>query len=492
MKSFVNHFLTTALAGLVLVLSSCDKDAYVGDPQSWTAEEQTLVTTFKENHYTPNEFVDALGAPSMDAMLEDISPALLPWADAFMKAKVLSHLPGLDRQFAKECGTSPLAKRQWEIQSYAFSYRTQSVDGREVVLSGRVTFPNNTLDSIYHQVKSISLHTHMRLSYPDWAPSENLMYMPLKALWDSAVIEPDFQEYGITYKKETSSCGSAVTQARQLADCVVAALEVMRQHGVSLSADGYTTAWGISQTAGAPLEFAKWYETQAPQWFKDQLRLKSTFVGAGVEDYPDLLRSFAFLKPENMKMNWPFLLIYPYAFASWQLGGYAPEELFSPLLSKMVKLPDGREVSMAKAYCMNYYELVDRETISSFTSFDQLFAPDCVTADGKIDLDSPKMRAWMACVDRHNDFSGWTPEHPVYIAHSPKDDKIPYEIAYAFYRRLGDFGQNPKVHMLSVPFISEIPGINRRIHDVISIVMLIQMSCAQDPEDMVKIYQPVS
>lgn len=113
----------------------------VADPQSWTAEEPTLVATFKENHYTPDEFVDALGAPSMDAMLEDISPALLPWANAFMKAKVLSHLPALDAKFAKECGTSPLAKRQWEIQSYAFSYRTQSVDGREVVLSGRVTFP---------------------------------------------------------------------------------------------------------------------------------------------------------------------------------------------------------------------------------------------------------------------------------------------------------------------------------------------------------------
>ena len=37
MKSFVNNFLTT-------------------------------VATFKENHYTPDEFVDALGAPSMDAL----------------------------------------------------------------------------------------------------------------------------------------------------------------------------------------------------------------------------------------------------------------------------------------------------------------------------------------------------------------------------------------------------------------------------------------
>ncbi len=47
MKSFVNNFLTT-------------------------------VATFKENHYTPDEFVDALGAPSMDALQTGLRSGKVP------------------------------------------------------------------------------------------------------------------------------------------------------------------------------------------------------------------------------------------------------------------------------------------------------------------------------------------------------------------------------------------------------------------------------
>lgn len=117
MKSFVNNFLTT-------------------------------VATFKENHYTPDEFVDALGAPSMDAMLEDISPALLPWANAFMKAKVLSHLPALLPRSAaphrwpnasgkSRAMPSPIAPRVWTAAKLCFP--------------GGLPSPN-TLDSLYHQL----------------------------------------------------------------------------------------------------------------------------------------------------------------------------------------------------------------------------------------------------------------------------------------------------------------------------------------------------
>lgn len=484
--------MISACAGLILVLPACEKEVADAEVSQWTAQESTLVGTIRESHYTPDEFVDALGAPSLTAWLESIAPKTLPIAEVLMRANVLSHLPALDREFAKECGTSPLAKRQWEIQSYTFSYRSQTVDGREVVLSGRVTFPNNTLYNVDHQVKTLSLHTHQALLDPEWAPSENLMYMPLRALWDSAVIEPDLQAWGITHGKESDASGSSVVQAKQLTDCVVAALEIMKKHGVSLAPNGYTTSWGSSQTAGVPLAFARWYETQAPQAFKDRLRLRSTFVGEGVYDLPDLMRNYAFLRPDKIPNDMFFLLSYPHAFSSVQYGGFEVEDFLAPRLWQLkTQLPNGTEVSMPKAYSMGFYGLVDLELLNAINTFDGILAGDMVTADGKVNWDSPKVCSWMACLERHNDLSGWTPEHPIYIAHSQEDEMLEYEFAYRCYRSLSDFGQNSNVHMLRFPDMGEIKLEGVTSHYAASFLMQIHMACVKEPEDLMKIYHPV-
>lgn len=492
MKKRLNPWLPAAFAGLALFLSSCGKDVYDGEVQQWEVPESTLENVLRESHYTPDEFVDALGAPSMTAWLESLVPEALPTAEVLMRANVLSHLPALDREFAEECGASGLAKRRWEIQSYTFSYRSQSVDGREILLSGRVTFPNNTVDNIDHQVKTLSLHTHQALLYSEWAPSENLMFMPLRALWDSAVIEPDLQAWGISRGKEYDACGSSVVQAKQLTDCVVAALEIMRQHGVSLAPDGYTTSWGSSQTASVPLAFARWYETQAPQGFKDQLRLRSTFVGEGVYDLPDVMRNHVFLRPDQIPNNMFFLLSYPHAFSSAQYGGFTSEDFLAPWLwQQKVQLPDGSEVSMPKAYGMGYYDLADAETLNAIKTFDGILAGDMITADGKVDWDSPKVCSWMSCLERHNDLSGWAPKHPIYIVHSREDDMLPYEFAYRCYRRLSDFGQNPQVHMMRFPDMGEIELEGVTPHHVASFLIQIGMACVKEPEDLMKIFKPV-
>ena len=101
---------------LAALLVGCNNNRLTPDPGSEEKQaelsEKALVSILTESHYAPNEFAEALGAPSMTALLEEMVPGVLPWAQALMKAKVLSHLPALDRQFAKECGTvtrSPIA-----------------------------------------------------------------------------------------------------------------------------------------------------------------------------------------------------------------------------------------------------------------------------------------------------------------------------------------------------------------------------------------------
>ena len=257
-KVFIYVFL---LPLLTVFFASCQSDDIVVPVSPAELKKQTLVSVLSEHSYTPQQFVDALGAPTMTAIMEYIYPESPVLAKILEEAKLLSRLPELDKQFAQEVGVGPFGTRRWEFQSYVFSYRSWTVDGREILMSGRVTFPNNKVEGIDHQVKTLSLHSHQALLGADCAPSENLMYMPLRALWDSAVIEPDYQQFGINYKKEYCGYGAPAVLARQLADCVTAALEIMRMHGVTLAPDGYTTNWGNSQGGWTTLAFAQYYET---------------------------------------------------------------------------------------------------------------------------------------------------------------------------------------------------------------------------------------
>ena len=484
--------LTLFCVGLALLFPACKEAGPENTPsqeKQWELSDKTLVNIIREEHYTPEEFVESLGSPSFTEVLESIEPNALPWADALIKAKVLAHVPVLDRQFDKECNNGVLSKRCWEIQSYIFTYRTQTVDGRDVVLSARVTFPNNTVGNILHQVKTLSLHFHQGFFSSEWTPSESLMFMPLKALWDSAVIEPDLQKWGITHGIEADGGGSGLHMARQMADCTVAALEVMRQHGVSLAPDGYTTNWGSSQSAVPALIFARWYEEEAPQWYKDALRLHSTFSGEGAIDMPAFIEH-SYKHPELIPPLLTIIVAYIKAFSPEQLGGYSPNDFVPQWYIDTKYEVNGREITFYDAVSFFYTDIVD-PIGQKMTSFDEVVAPDMLTPDGEVDMDCPKIRAWMACLKKHNKLEGWTPEHPVFLAHSQEDGMIPYELAYNLYRTLSNEGQNTKVHMMNVSSLGDFPTGGLNTHFVISFMVQIHMACMRDPSDMLLIYNPV-
>ena len=451
--------------------------------------KQCLVSILSENHYSPGEFADALGSPSFSELLKSIRRGVMPWIKALFKAKVYSHIPRLNRRFAKECGRSFFAKRSWEIQSYTFTYRSYTVDERDVVLSGRVTFLHHKDANIPHQAKTISLHTHQAFFNPEWAPSHNLMYVPLKVLWDSVVIEPDLQKWGITHGIEFDGSGSARHTSRQLADCIVAALEIMKQHGVSLAPDGYTTNWGGSQGSMPTLYFDKWYDTEAPEWFKENLRLRSSFIVEGVSILPELTK-FLYQDPKDFHLKPVTVVGYLKAFTEEQLGGYKPEELVPQWYNDTKFQLNGREISFFEAVCHYIPEVMDPVS-ATIDSYAGLVAPDMLLEDGQVDLNCPKIRAWLACLSKHNDMSGWTPAHDVFIAHCPEDDMLPYKYAYDQYRAISHQGQNPFVHMLAVPSMRLVPHGGMNPHFVIAFMGQMMMAFVENPEDMQRLFKTV-
>lgn len=494
MNKTTKQKMTLILSGILLLfLPACKEKADPGinplQDKPWEISRQSLVRVLEGSHFTPEQFVDTLGAPSFKWLLEAIAPEIAPWADALIKAKVLSHVPSLDKEFREECGVGLISKPCWEIQSYTFTYRSQTVDGRDVELSGRVTFPNNLKEDIPHQVKSLSLHAHQGLIDPDWTPSRNLMFMPLKALWDSAVIEPDFQKWGVTYGIEPDGSGSSVHMARQLTDCIVAALEVMRQQGVTLSPNGYSTNWGSSQGGATSLWFAKWYENDAPQWFKDALRMKSTFSAEGPVDTQGYWE-YTYKHPELIPSNITILTGYFEAFSQAQLGGYLPGDFVPRWFSDDQFEWDGRKVSFLDALSHYFPDILSPYSVE-MTSFDQICAPDMLTADGKVDMNCPKMRTWLSCHRKYNSLEGWNPVLPVYLASSREDQMVPFELAYSLYRTISNQGRNASVHMLSIPSFGDVPTGGLDPHFIISTLVQIEMACVEDPEDMLQLYQTV-
>ena len=447
--------------------------------------DKTLVNILSERHYTPGEFAEALGSPSFMEFLKGVSSFAPTGLRALFKATVFSHVPKLNRRFAKEYGLGRFAGRCWEIQSYTFSYRSLTVDGREQTLSGRVTFLHHQDATIPHQAKTISLHTHQAFFNPQWAPHHNLMFVPLKVLWDSVVIEPDLQKWGITHGVEYDGGGSAFHMAHQLADCIVAALEIMRRHGVSLAPDGYTTSWGGSQGSMPTLYFDKWYDTEAPQWFKDTLRLKSTFIVEGVSIVPELTK-YIYNDPKDFHLKPVTVVGYLKAFTKEQLGGYEPEEFVPQWWLDSKFQVNGKEITFMDAVCHYIPEAMHplSETIESYAG---LVAPDMLKEDGQVDLDCPKIQAWLECLRKYNDLSGWTPAHDVYIAHCPEDDMLPYKYAYDQYRAISNEGQNPMAHMLAFSSMRLVPHGGMNPHFIIAFMGLLLMSFVENPENMRRI-----
>ena len=315
------------------------------------------------------------------------------------------------------------------------------------------------------------------------------MYVPLKVMCDSVVIEPDLQKWGITHGIESDGSGSAIRTARQVADCIVAALEIMRQHHVELAPEGYTTLWGGSQGAMPTLCFDKWYDTEAPQWFKEALRLRSSFIVEGVAKV-HVLTTYIYQNGQDYPLKPVTLVGYLKAFTPEQLGGYKPQELVPKWWNDTKFQVNGREISFFDAVCHYIPEAMFplSDTISCYA---ELVAPDMLTPDGQVDMECPKIKAWLECLRVQNDLSGWTPEHAIYIAHSPADDMFPYEYTYDQYMAISNGRKNPKVHMLNVTSMRLVPRGGMKRHFILAFMGQMIMAFVENPEGMQKIFKSV-
>ena len=280
-------FMTMSSVGMFCACSSSDDNSIDGDEEKQDEPEvfhpidastRTLRDVIVSQEYSPTEFGEAIGSWPMFAYLGD---GLTSITKPAVKTIVDSRTPQMDKLFEERVGTASDGSRQWTLKRCVFTYKSISgITGNDTTLVGSVVFPTNTLGKA-HEVDVLTLYHHMDCLQDSWLASNSLTMMALHALHNSAVIEPDYYGADADFGNIITKYYQGDLTALQMADCVLAALEVMREQNVTLAAGGYTNNWGCSLGVKSATGFAQYMENDATPDLQMLFRLRATYVGEG-------------------------------------------------------------------------------------------------------------------------------------------------------------------------------------------------------------------
>ena len=242
------------------------------------ASTRPLLEVKEYTAYDPTELVETIIKwPMITYAGETVANFLRP----MLNLSVSRRMPQMDDLFAQRVGTAPDGSRQWNLRRYVFTYKSVSGStGNDTILTGSVIFPTNTVGKP-HEVDVLTLYHHQAYFDDSWLASQAVTLMAMHTMHNSAVIEPDGQ--GAKSEMETlitENLQGDLT-ALQMADCVLAALEVMRNQGVTLAAGGYSNNWGTSLGATATAGFAQYMDNDATTDLKQLFRVRASYMGEG-------------------------------------------------------------------------------------------------------------------------------------------------------------------------------------------------------------------
>ncbi|MBQ9525812.1 MAG: hypothetical protein IJR69_11975 [Bacteroidaceae bacterium] len=403
---------------------------------------------------------------------------------------IAAQAPAMDRLFEAEAGLDKQEDHCWQMESYGFNYRSKSARGEDVVLSGRVTFPNHKTKGIGHQVKSLTLNMHHALVDVSEAPSQILDMWALRAYFNEAVIQPDGQGLGVNLDKDFYCTVSSNVLARQMADCTMAALEVMRNHGVTLSDDGHTICTSCSLGAAVPLAFAKYYETEASASFRQAVRLSTVYTGFGPVDFEGCIRYFSD-HPEFNAMLSKSMVFSLAALSPEQLYGYQAQDFVNPNLLNVQVECEGRTMSYYEAEARYFANIIGSDiNMPNPKTLSGIIAPDMMTKNSHLDSTNPKTQVLLRILAEQNNLSGWLPTTEIYLIHGKKDDGIPVENMRKCYEALSNGGTMSNVHyheINALPILSELAKLPKAgLMHLITTMSFLSTYLKEDPSQELK------
>lgn len=382
----------------------------------------------------------------------------------------------LDSLFHEQHGSPRLVFRHWHIESFCFSYMSKSVTGEMVRLSGRVTMP--VLIGGVHEVSSLSLCINQHLVNQPTAPTAGLTPMAMRATFNSAVIEPDLEGYGVSANRFPCAIAYNV-MASQALDCVKAALLVMKQHGVTLAKDGHTTLWGASLGAPIAAAMTRQYEENMTTEEKKSMNLSAVYCAEGPFNLDDIAYYWSQNELANAYMA-RHVAVCLMALPASDLRGHEAKEFFPEWMKNYQVSVGGKTLT--------YYDAIVQRPVA----LDQLFklwpdaypkeqlrynlAADMTKEDGSLDFDNDKVQAMLDVLTKYSNWGEWMPVTDIYVTHCTDDDCVPYMQARDFYD-----AKRSSEHVFWKPVSTPVLNFGGYVHEKATLSALANMVIYEEP-----------
>lgn len=477
---------------LLPLLAACNMKEEMEDidtPSSAdTEEEEAPYVEVTDSTFTaPEAYADHICEENYMPLMAQISDI----QSLFLRTISSNRVPKLKAIFLEECQAAGRGEEPWHIASMTFNYKSLSAKGEEIVLSGRVTFPQYVNTALSHKLTSLSLVSHTYTPGGKAYPTEREDLMTPRVLQNSAVIEPDYEGYGVTGERVFCFLSSKA-MARQMADCVEAALELLKQRRITLADDGYSTCWGISMGAPGALAFTRYYETEAADSFKHAVRLHSTLAASGPLAADQVLEYYN-QQDDHKALLFHLQMAGLEAIDPQRMGGYTLKDFIPEwMLTTQYEL---------EGATYTYYDLwmMDRPFMQIFIFGDyqmlqwqlpDIIAPDMLDSEGHLLDASPKVQVLRKILAEENDWDSWTPQTPTYLMHHPEDGGVPYEPSHQLYQSFASRGGNVFWKDDTLPYILE--GNPMVTHFAISYFDIFRALSCEFPSEMSSTLQSIN
>lgn len=438
-KLYISLVLTLTFLGFC----SCSKDSVLpvvtqdGDPQNYfvAVTDSSLFTTIDDLvYYIAQSNGDELGLSTY-----------------ILEALYSGQIYEIAKRNYIDVGITPEGDWKLQFERYNFTYNSVDVNGKPIVLSGAVIFPNNVPGtSRNYELDNITLFSPYHVAKNSSCVTMSGSPAMLRVLFNSMVVIPDTQGYGASYGTRQPYFESAAT-ARQAIDCELAAIELANMHKVGMCKTYGTYNIGSSLGAMTTMAVQKLLETTEPLAVRSLIRLKSSFCSCAPLDLNAVLKYHA----SNLIITNPMLLalVMNSVYYSNQnvFEGYTIENFMSNDFNMTHVRLGGVDYSlMSMMESLKY----DALTINAEYLLNGLVSASTILSDSVYrgfaeGRDNKLCNLIKQINDANNPALGWTPETDILIEHSQNDDYIPYSSTFGAYEKLkyGKSGaENPKVN----------------------------------------------
>lgn len=258
-----------------------------GDPNSIPDSKlYKKATVYEKYSYTPAEFGKFLGH-SFDDYCNYLSdklpiPELLSYSFGVF---VDNHRSIIDEIVAAETGFKVSeVQDKWSFCRYNYKYETTSYTGEPITLSAALIVPAVNITDFKHTISAISLcPPHMAIE-DGYGPTTTGTVLMGRAVYNHAVIVPDFQGRGVT-SGMTYSCLHTYDHATQAIDAVFAAKSLLEDLGYKFKDGIELYNVGVSEGGEKSYVIHKRIENDLTDNERKALNLKHNYAANGSIDH---------------------------------------------------------------------------------------------------------------------------------------------------------------------------------------------------------------